>query len=184
MMDAFKGVTNETQTTQEKMEEDVVVGPKKSLQFDETAASVGFEEALKATEASSELENLAPTETIVGDEAVEETVTGADDANLLEEGVLLSDSELLDEEWEEGEVPEFMEELEEPLAAAEIPEPTDETSVMEEASVMEETGAQKPKKKCTKTGNRLVHKLLSPRKNKIIKQAGRTGEGRKAGPKP
>ncbi|CAH8354329.1 unnamed protein product [Eruca vesicaria subsp. sativa] len=94
--------------------------------------------------------------------------------NLEEEGALLSDSELLDEEWEDGEVPEFMEEMEETLVAAMTEQGNND---MINVTEPKEAGPKVEEKKTARAGTRLVHKLLSPRKSKITKPAGKNGEG-------
>ena len=112
------------------------------------------------------------------------------------EGVLLSDSELLDEDWEEGDLPEFMVEAEEMLPVTGLTEQSDTEIIANNPGAMEEPGAKATKKKGLKTGafggatkKRLVQNLLSSRKSKMSKAPVKNGEkgnreGKKAGSKP
>ncbi|CAH8348357.1 unnamed protein product [Eruca vesicaria subsp. sativa] len=106
---------------------------------------------------------------------VEQDMNSAlDDANLMVEGELLSDSELLSEECEEGEVCDLMDE-------AEL-ETEDNVAKVAKKKVM------KPRAFGGATKKRIVQSILSPRKNKFPKGPGKNGskgngEGKKTIPK-
>ncbi|KAJ4910459.1 hypothetical protein Rs2_05080 [Raphanus sativus] len=124
-----------------------------------------------------------------------------DDANLMVESAILSDSELLVDveegefqEWEQGEITDFMEEEE-----VVVPDKNDGSDVVEaqdkelEADEMgeeerdnnDETREKPPKKKGGKPGSlaiggtmkmRLVQNLVSPRKKNVAKIGAKTGD--------
>ncbi|XP_018480034.2 uncharacterized protein LOC108851113 [Raphanus sativus] len=137
-----------------------------------------------------------------------------DDANLMVEGAILSDSELLVDveegeyqEWEQGEITDFMEEEEVVVQDKEVGSDVVEAQDQEiEADEMgeegrdnnEETREKPPKKKGAKPGPlaiggsmkmRLVQSLVSPRKKNVAKMGAKTGDkgagaSRKATMKP
>lgn len=200
MMDAFKGVHYPQRENQEMRTQEGSSGTRKALLFEESVAMVGLEEAETSQGGKVSEERQMDVEK-EKKEAIGETkgvgvvaenqISPLDEANLMVEGVLLSDSELLDDEWEEGEVPEFMEEMElEPPASEEVVNKDSETAIADTGDE-EEAGTKAPKKKGSKAGvgggaagTHLVHKLLSPRKTKIVKAPVKNGEGKKAGNKP
>lgn len=199
-MDAFKGAHYPQRDNQEMRKHEGSSGTRKALLFEESVAMVGLEEAqtaqggkeLEERQMDVEMEKKGATWEEKGvDVDRENQISPLDEANLMVEGVLFSDSELLDEKWEEGEVPEFMEEMEmEPPASKVVVSNDIETATAEDGGE-EEAGTKAPKKKGSKpgtgggaAGTRLVHKLLSPRKTKIAKAPVKNGEGKKAGNKP
>ncbi|KAJ4867439.1 hypothetical protein Rs2_51016 [Raphanus sativus] len=200
MMDAFKGGHYPQRENQEMRKQEGSSGTRKALLFEESVAMVGLEEAqtaqggkeLEERQMDVEMDKKEVTGEAKGvDVDRENQISPLDEANLMVEGVLLSDSELLDEEWEEGEVPEFMEEMEMELPASEVVVSNDIESATADNGGEEEAGTKALKKKGSKpgtgggaAGTRLVHKLLSPRKTKIAKAPGKNGEGKKAGNKP
>lgn len=156
MMDAFKGVNHVPKASQEKRNKEGSSGTRKSLLFEESAVVLGLEEEPKAKDGSAAVEMIIDVEKEpkgVMEEAkgagaeVEDQNSALGDANLMVEGVLLSDSELLDEEWEEGEVPEYMEEMEEVPPAFEVVVQDDSMMAINENGGEEEVGAKAPKKK-------------------------------------
>lgn len=122
---------------------------RKSLQFKEISGMEVSAELSKVPSGSISLEGQQDAGSQLGGDEVMKEATGSedqeqysalDDANLMVEGVLLSDSELLDEEWEEGEVPDFLEEIEDEPAAVglgEASEPVDTSK-----GVKEDVGAK------------------------------------------
>lgn len=200
MMDAFKGVHHRPKDNQEMKKEAGSSGIRKSLLFEESVAMVGLEEVPITQNGNEVVQRQVDVEKepkgVVGEvqgvgAKVADHNSSLDDANLMVDGVILSDSELLDEEWEEGEVPDFMEEMEMGLMATEAVGTEDTEAATIENGGEEEAEAKMPKKKGSKTGagggatgTRLVHKLLSPRKTKIVKVPVKNGEGKKAGNKP
>ncbi|CAH8360024.1 unnamed protein product [Eruca vesicaria subsp. sativa] len=193
MMDAFRGMNKDPQSSQEVQENVVIPGARKSLNFEESAAFVGLEEPRNNAGAIKGMDVQMLEENIVNDKAdvkvdieLEDGDHGSfpDDNNREEEGVLLSDSELIAEGWEEGEMAEFLEEMEETISTAEPMNQATNDNIVVAPNEANDAGVKLTKKKGTKTGTRLVHKLLSPRKSKIIKPAGKVGEGKKAGNKP
>ncbi|KAJ4909621.1 hypothetical protein Rs2_04242 [Raphanus sativus] len=122
MMDAFKGITQVPREDAEAMIDGAATWVRKSLQFEGSekelmaADPVSLEPRGSEQVKQSGLEDGSlETDLVMRNELelmLEEPHSALDDANFMMEGVLLSDSELLDEEWEEGELPEFTEELE------------------------------------------------------------------------
>ncbi|CAH8351561.1 unnamed protein product [Eruca vesicaria subsp. sativa] len=190
MMDAFKGMNKEPQSSHEAQENVMLPGARKSLTFEEPAAVIGMEEPGNNAGDTEGMEDQMVEENTVIDKAdgnrEEDGDQGSfpEDNTREEEGVLLSDSELIDEGWEEGEMADFLEEMVENIGNAEpMDQATNDITVVA-PNEANDAGVKLTKKKGTKTGTRLVHKLLSPRKSKIIKPAGKVGEGKKAGNKP
>lgn len=207
MLDAFKGANQLPKVTQEMQSSVLNDGDhskaRKSLHFDEEVAAILPEVALQEDSKSLRMEVQKPLvgEVLSGEEALKEDFehenhSFLDDANLMLEGVLLSDSELLDVEWEEGEVPEFMEEEENVAADEEVGELAETGSIIEDNRVKEDNKAKTSKKKGLKTGllggttkRRLVQGFISPRKNKISKGPAKNGDngngnGKKVSAKP
>ncbi|KAL0898048.1 hypothetical protein Bca101_082009 [Brassica carinata] len=208
MMDAFKGANQHpkaTQVSQRTMVEDGNNSKaRKSLQFDETVNAEVAGEVIEEVSVNMRQEIPTPLDgnLLIGDEVMkdldlmEQDQSALDDANLMIEGVLLSDSELLDEEWEEGEVPEFMEEMEEMPLEVGSEKVVEAQNISEDLNEKEDHGAKASKKKGLKTGvfggaskKRLVQNLLSPRKNKMAKAPVKNGdkgngEGKKVLSKP
>lgn len=161
MMDAFKGVNQAPKMIKENqgpaMEDGNHSKAWKSLHFDETVNAVMLQEAHKDHKGSIGMEDQHSLEEnlLGGEEAMKNDIdhmeqdqqSAFDDANLMVEGVLLSDSELLDEEWEEGEVPEFMEKVEDMLPDAGLSEWNEIEIIYEDRSVREDNGAKASKKK-------------------------------------
>ncbi|KAJ4885358.1 hypothetical protein Rs2_35451 [Raphanus sativus] len=200
MMDAFKGAHQPPRKSQETRKQEGSSGTRKALLFEDSVAMVGLEEGEtsqdrkeveeRQVDVDKELKEVTGEAKDVVDDAKQQ-ISPLDEANLVVEGVLLSDSELLDEEWEEGEVPDFMEDMEMgPLVAEGVG--NEDTEVASIPTGDEEgAGPKATKKKGAKggtgggaAGTRLVHKLLSPRKTKIAKAPVKNGEGKKAGNKP
>ncbi|KAL0721599.1 hypothetical protein Bca4012_036198 [Brassica carinata] len=208
MMDAFKGANQHpkaTQVSQRTMVEDGNNSKaRKSLQFDETVNAEVAGEVIEEVSVNMRQEIPTPLDgnLLIGDEVMkdldlmEQDQSALDDANLMIEGVLLSDSELLDEEWEEGEVPEFMEEMEEMPLDVGSEKVVEAQNISEDLNEKEDHGAKASKKKGLKIGvfggaskKRLVQNLLSPRKNKMAKAPVKNGdkgngEGKKVLSKP
>lgn len=204
MLDAFKGGVHAPKVVQDQVGENGHSGSRRSLLFEESAEMVGLEEASKVNVGNLGLGTQSVSEGEPSGEVENKVLTGLgdddqnsalDDANLMMEGVLLSDSELVDEDWEEGEVSEFMEEMEEEPPLLALTEQNNIETVMDDTGT-EEADAKATKKKGAKAGafggttkTHLVHKFLSPRKNKISKATMKNGdkgngEGKKAGGKP
>ncbi|KAG2314292.1 hypothetical protein Bca52824_017414 [Brassica carinata] len=207
MLDAFKGAKQLLKVTQEMQSSVLNDGDhskaRKSLHFDEEVAAILPDVSLQEDSKSLRMVVQKPLvgEVLSGEEALKEDFENEnqsflDDANLMLEGVLLSDSELLDVEWEEGEVPEFMEDEENVAVDEEVGELAETGSIIEDNRVKEDNKAKTSKKKGLKTGlfggttkRRLVQDFISPRKNKISKGPTKNGDngngnGKKVSAKP
>ncbi|CAH8384778.1 unnamed protein product [Eruca vesicaria subsp. sativa] len=192
MMDAFKEPSQALVKDQEKVRGEKSSSARKSLNFETMVEST--ENELVHQEPGSNVEMVPDRQlerTVDLDKGFNDQPVASDEANLMLVGVLLSDSELVDEDWEDGELPDFLDEMEGMQFTVNVPEATHEDNIPQEDTNAEEGTAKVAKKKSSKAGinrTRLVHKLLSPKKGKISKPALKNGdkgngEGKKNGGK-
>ncbi|CAH8311329.1 unnamed protein product [Eruca vesicaria subsp. sativa] len=200
MLDAFKGAPQVPKI------QDSMVG---DGSHSKARKSLKFEEEIDAEEVDNKRFESLVDDNIHREEArkkaadmVEQDMNSAlDDAHMMIEGELLSDSELLSEDWEEGEVPDLMEEADMEAADMEaengkmLDVEMKEHAILADQNIKEVNVVKPAKKKGVKTGTfggttkkRIVQTILSPRKNKLpkgpMKNGGKdNGEGKKNVPK-
>lgn len=213
MMDAFKGVSRSSsqvvsQTSGVKKSGETPKACKALLFNEDTVPEVSKEEEVVEVlkKEQKELANVQAKRVpegmfVQGTEETDETDSNPlDDANLMVEGAILSDSDLLVDveeeeykEWEQGEITDFMEEedvmVHDKEAAGDKVDTEQEAAAdamgEEERDNNDESLEKAPKKKGGRPGPlavggstkmRLVQNLVSPRKKNAAKIGGKTGD--------
>ncbi|KAL0854104.1 hypothetical protein Bca101_059256 [Brassica carinata] len=179
MLDAFKGVERAPKTSgvsNGKGVRDTAYKTRKALLFEEVPDAEREPEYLVAERTEASEEKTKNSDTAMEDTAPVVEVAAAADIHL-EEGEF-SDSDLLvdtDEDWEQGEIAEYQEELEREDSNMEggFEEMVEEQ--VEEVPDKEENQEKDPKKKAHKGGKRTSMSILSPRKKLLAKAVTKMG---------